>query len=297
MDVIEKFRSTMHSQGISINAPIIPDGKLHRFHIEGDQAWSKNGWYVLFIDGIPAGAYGCWKRDASLTWCARPHSYMTPLERLQLNDKMIRAIEERALEAQRARSRATTKAKWIWFNSKTAINHPYLGLKKINPFFARQMGESLILPIVDFDGEIQSIQFIQPSGQKSLLAGGAKKGNFIPFLKPLKPARIMITEGFATGASVAQSHSNAFVLAAVDAGNIKEVAIKARKYFPKKEIVICADDDRLSVGNPGLRHGKLAAKAARGICISPTWPANAPLTLTDFNDLACWYTSQENAHG
>jgi len=43
MDVTEKFREIMAREGIVTDSQIIPDGELHRFHIEGDSNGSLNG--------------------------------------------------------------------------------------------------------------------------------------------------------------------------------------------------------------------------------------------------------------
>src|SRR5258708_6250867 len=48
---------------------ILGDGSLHRFHIEGDRPGTRNGWYVLHLDGIPAGSFGSWKTGDTYTWC------------------------------------------------------------------------------------------------------------------------------------------------------------------------------------------------------------------------------------
>ena len=61
-DFLEAFKSALREAGLS--APdVIPDGLLHRFHVDGDRRSEQNGWYGLFSDGLAAGAFGCWKRD------------------------------------------------------------------------------------------------------------------------------------------------------------------------------------------------------------------------------------------
>lgn len=58
---------------------IIADGDIHRFRDERDRPGTRNGWYVLHTDGIPAGAFGSWKTGEHHTWCIR--ETLTPAER------------------------------------------------------------------------------------------------------------------------------------------------------------------------------------------------------------------------
>ena len=57
-DHIEAFREAMRMAGIDYRGPIEADGKLHRFHVEGDSRGKRNGWYVLHLDEHPAGMFG-----------------------------------------------------------------------------------------------------------------------------------------------------------------------------------------------------------------------------------------------
>ena len=56
-----KFQSAMADAGVI--CPDVPasDGTLHRFTAEGDKNGSNSGWYVLYGDSLPAGAFGNWK--------------------------------------------------------------------------------------------------------------------------------------------------------------------------------------------------------------------------------------------
>ena len=77
MDVIAAFTQAMREHGIETAAFIQADGQFHRCRVIGDKAGSNNGWYRLHLDGVPAGAFGCWKRDISETWCAKSASTRT----------------------------------------------------------------------------------------------------------------------------------------------------------------------------------------------------------------------------
>jgi len=294
MDFIDYFKNKMASDGIIIQEKIIADGKLHRFHIEGDKHSSRNGWYVLYPDGLPSGVFGNWKSSISSKWCAKPSNKMTATEWNAQSKKMENLRYQRDEAQVQAQQQAAERACRIWNHAKPAHSqHPYFLKKHISPFIARQYKCALVLPVIDFDGRIWSLQFIGFDGSKKLLSRGAKKSRFIPIHNSSKPNQILICEGFATGATLAQLHPSAYVIAAIDAGNLEAVAIAARNRWPDLKMVICADDDRQNIENPGKTKGRHAAIAAGALLALPQWPNDAPNTLSDFNDLACWLKSRE----
>ena len=69
-DPVASFTDAMTRCGITTTSRIIPDGKLHRIHVEGDRRDTKNGYYVLHLDGRPAGMFGCHERNIKETWKA-----------------------------------------------------------------------------------------------------------------------------------------------------------------------------------------------------------------------------------
>lgn len=289
IDIEQLFKAEMASVGIHYAGEIIADGKLHRFHIEGDKPRTQNGWLVLHPDGVPSGVFGNWKTSTSATWCAKSRKQMTKREWILHQKKINHARQQRNQAKKQDHQQAAVRAKQIWDTAKPAnSHHPYLIKKHISPFIARQRGDSIVLPLVDCDKHIQSLQFIYHNGSKKLLYGGAKKGNFILINNFLDSSQILICEGFATGATLAQNHPTACVIAAIDAGNLESVAVSIRNRRPNTEIIICADDDRQRHDNPGANKGRRAAIAAGALLSIPHWPDDAPESLTDFNDLACW---------
>lgn len=295
LSYIEAFLNDMANFGIVFNGKIIPDSDIHRFHIKGDRLGSKNGWYVMYLNPIPMAFYGTWKTGVQGKWSLKPYTQLSQYEKDEYRRKVSESIHQ-AREMQRQQhERAAIKANNILSFSFTADEfHPYLVKKRIRPFTARQNSNSLILPICDFKGNLWSLQFISAHGDKKLLSGGVKKGMHIPIYGSMQSFKtLLICEGFATGATLANLYPETSVIAAIDAGNLESVAINARIHFPKAEIIICADDDRNTKGNPGLTYGRLAAAAVGASFLTPSWPAGSPETLTDFNDLACWLEDHE----
>ena len=266
---------------------IVADGVLHRFQIDGDKRGSRNGWAVLHADH---GAGGSWKSGATCTWSSKSTARMTRAEK----DSFYAAIRQAKAEAQRQRDAeheaAAARASMLWSKARPASpDHPYLRKKHIPPGNARQQGSLLVLRVEDADGNIRSLQFIDPNGTKKLLSGGSKKAHFIMVAGSFPAALIVIAEGFATASTVAREFPGACTLAAVDSGNLLLVALAVHAKFPDVQIVIAADDDRLTPGNPGLTKAREAAAVVRGKLVRPTWPVGAPESLTDFNDLAAWF--------
>lgn len=178
IDVEQSFRQAMASSGIVTDAPIVADGRLHRFHMEGDKPGRKNGWFVLFGDSIPAGRYGCWKRDISKTWCSRKTSSLSPQERETFTKQMKAAREKREREEKRRQAEARTRAQKIWKDAKPAPDsHPYLKKKQVKAHGLRvavqgKYKDSLVVPLHDAAGVIHSLQYIAEDGTKRFLTGG-----------------------------------------------------------------------------------------------------------------------------
>ncbi|QIF15541.1 DUF927 domain-containing protein [Escherichia coli] len=125
---------------------------------------------------------------------------------------------------------------------------------------------SLLLPITDTEGRMTGAQLIGPDKVKGLCAGTRKKGRFIsvgPFPEKM-PARIIISEGFATALS-ASLLSEGWSIAALDKGNLKDVAEQIRQKWPDVQIVIAGDND-FSDGKPnqGKESAIKAALAVKG---------------------------------
>jgi putative DNA primase/helicase len=263
---------------------IVADGVLRRFDVEGDRRGSRNGWAVLYHDH---GAGGSWKTGVSCAWSSKSTARMTRQEK----DLFYRQMRAAKAEAQRQRdaehAAAAERASMLWDKAKPATaQHAYLVRKRIAPGNARQTGELLVLKIEDVNGNTRSLQYIGPDGTKRMLTGGAKKGHFIIVQGALPADLIVIAEGFATASTAATQFPGAAVLAAIDAGNLEPVALAIRSKHPAAEIVVCADDDRQTFGNPGLTKARAAAAAVHGKLVRPIWPDGAPESLTDLNDLA-----------
>ncbi|WP_115702532.1 toprim domain-containing protein [Legionella sainthelensi] len=294
--IIKEFQSEMLATGIKPPENIIPNAVLQRFYVKGDKPSSKNGWYVLSCSGLPHGAFGDWKTGLSRSWHYSLHNFRGPHAFINVRKEFIESIEQYKRQKETDQNIAAKVALQKWAQSKPAHSyHPYLRHKRILPFNARQTGKWLILPIMDLCGKIWSLQFIDGTGFKQFLYKGRIKGNFIPLQKINSKRPFLLCESFSTAATLAQINTEFQVIAASNAGNLKAVALNIRKHFPDNKIIICADDDRCKPVNIGMQKANEAAIAAGAFLAKPNWSANAPADLTNFNDLAVWLMSQENA--
>lgn len=270
-DALEQFRTAMFDSGITPPDAIIGDGQLHRFKIDG----KLNGAYVLHLDGRAAGYFEDFKQGIKHTW-KQTWKFMplSEFQRQELTKK--KALDEATRQAEETRKHdaAAKKAAYILDNAKTApANHPYLVKKRIKPHGARLgRDNTLIIPLLNKTGEVVNLQFISETGGKRFLSGGLKKGCF--YCLGTDTSKILICEGFATGASLFED-SGYMVVIAFDAGNLKEVAKGIKAIYPKSEVIICADNDESGIGEKKARE---AALAIGGKYIIPP-------TLGDFNDM------------
>ena len=277
-----EFRNAMLEAGIVPPDVIEADGQLHRFRVAGDKAGSKNGFYILHSDERPAGMFGSWKTGIRGTWVANAKR-MEKAER----EACVKQIEAAKLKAQAERraehDARAVEARGEWAAAKPANPaHPYLVKKSVMPHNLRQSHGLLIVPLFDERGLLWNVQRIQADGCKRFKPGRAG-GLFSPIGDFSNPATILVCEGWATGATLHQESGHP-VLCAMNAGNLLPVAKAARSAWGASDLVICADNDRFTEGNPGVTFATAAAKATGAGLIVPQFPVG--VAGSDFNDLA-----------
>lgn len=281
-NTIDKFRAAMHRAGLTPPLEIEGDGLLHRFHVEGDRRGTLNGWYCLHLNGRAAGAFGNWKTGLRGTWAVDGRC-MSTAERdavaQLIESERARAKADRRIEHE-ARA-AAAQAEWNTAHAADPI-HPYLIVKGVLPHSLRQTGSVLLVPLFDVHGQLWNVQRIQADGTKRFRPGRAS-GLFSPIGDLCDPMRILICEGWATGATL-HEESGHLVQCAMNAGNLLAVARAARSAWPGAEVVICADNDRHTPSNPGVTAATEAALATGARLLIPEFPKGA--NGTDFNDLA-----------
>ncbi len=277
----QEFANAIEAAGLTPPYEIVPDGKIHRFSSNGkidDDA----GWYVLHVDGVAAGIFGCWRAGQNWHWCSSSTSEMTQAELVAHQDRVQSLKTLRDSEQAQRNASAAVLATRSFEAATPCTSHPYLTTKGVKPIGIRQAGDNLLVPLHDSAGKLHSLQTITPDGDKRFLAGGRVKGCFHGLSG--SPGVLLICEGYATGASLHEATGYA-VAVAFNAGNLEMVALDLHAQYPDVKIVMSADDDYQTAGNPGMTKARAAAKAVGGYLAVPDFGANRPAKATDFNDL------------
>lgn len=277
----EQFRTEILASGLTAPEFIHTDGKLHRFSTSGKPS-DNSGWYVYHADGVPAGAFGCWRQDVKREWCAKGVDSMTQAEREAHRQRTDGMRKQREADTAERRQQATTEASRRWVAAKTASEHPYLVAKYVKAHGVKQEGEALLIPMRDAAGILHSLQVIDPEGGKRFLPGGRVKGCYHSIGEPSDV--LIVCEGYATGASIHEATGNA-VAVAFNAGNLEAVALALHQKYPAVRLILAADDDWNTEANPGMTKAKAAALAVGGWLAVPRFGADRPDKATDFNDL------------
>ncbi len=296
-----------HGQKIEIGPN--RDGKPHRFHVSGDSKGSRNGWYVLFVDGIPAGEFGSWKSGYRQTWCLKNPTELTPEERRAIDKRMADAKAAREKEQREREGEAARLANLHWESAVDVVgdDHPYLKRKGVVSHGLRAMSwpcrnsdgetyrhieDSLLVPLMVQSGKIVSLQAIFPAvdtkmgRDKDFLSGGKKAGAFYMIGRLAPGATICICEGYATAATIHEATGWCCVVA-FDAYNVVNVAKVMREAMPNATFVIAADNDRWTetpVKNPGITYATRASQEINARVVAPEFE-DLDGRPTDFNDL------------
>lgn len=303
-DVLEQIRSL----GLILQNPLaVNTSKPIRVQVEnGDR--EKRGWYWLndvMIAGCSyiVGAYGIYhgndpgKQSIKLNRRDEKGSLkpLTPDPALSAAIKARQAENLQRMKALRAAEAelAARTATRVWKACVPTGESDYLDRKGVAAHGVRfdpHGHGTLAIPMCDAYGNIHGLQIIRGRNRGNKLEkqyfpkGLAKQGHY-HLLGGFPTCILLVTEGYATGASVYQA-TQLPVAVAFDAGNLMPVAVALYKTYPRAKILICADDDHLTVGNPGITAASAASLAVNGAWVAPRFAIDcADSKITDFNDL------------
>jgi len=275
-----------------------PDGLFHVVDAADGKPRNGAGRIKFFADG-QGGIASNWKTAHTQAFFVNGTA-AAKLDPAEL-DRIRREQQKRLLEKLKGYNRAALKAVQIWNKAAPApVDHPYLIAKQIKPHGARLAAwertiiddegrrqklvieNCLIISLHNAAGQIRSLQAIFPDRHPLL----DRNKDFLPFgqLAGLfwwiggKSETVLVCEGFATAATL-HEETNHRVYMAFTANNMMAVAKTVREKLPDAEIVVCADNDVNTQGNPGLSKATAAAEAVGG-------SVAVPPIAGDFNDYA-----------
>lgn len=269
-DAVAAIISAMEAHGIKPAEPIAarlgPD--LIRFACEGDGKGKRNGWAILHLDGVPAGAFGNYRLQISQKWRAGSTERLTPAERRERAARFKAERQKRDAIRLAEQQDAAERCRVRWVNARSADRrHPYLARKRVPGEGLRQDGNRLLVPMFDAAGTLWNIQRIAPDGTKRFAKGARQAGLFCLIGKA--DAVVMVGEGFATCAAARRATGHA-VAVAFSAKNLTATALAIQAAYPDCDLVILADDDAHLIDHPtiksnvGLEAARAAAQAVGG---------------------------------
>jgi phage/plasmid primase-like uncharacterized protein len=276
------------------NIANIVEGRIVRVMDDQDKGKKKTGWYVYhefddsYNDGhvIGCGAFGTWRDDVTHNWMSRGIENMSPAEKLEFQDRRKAAEEIRKKEELQRQHNAAMACFDIYQNAtEPDPQHGYFTKKEIQPLgHIRQKDDTLIIPMMNSQNEITSLQYIKPDGSKKYHPGGKVKGALV--ILPGDNQKIYVVEGYSTGASVHMA-TGATVYCAFTWSNLYEVTCTAQEQHPSAKIVIAGDDDAFIDRNVGRNKANEICQTLQGV--SARFPEFADISdnPTDWNDLHC----------
>lgn len=279
------FSDALHAFGMEIDGPIVP-GEIQRTRMSDQKRGNKrNGWYLYFgadpVTNIAAGVFGDWRHDHRQYWSSKAERDMDVRESLAYKQhiKSMQALAEK--EKQLRQDEASEEASRLIADMPLAAGHEYLARKQVKPYGLYLDGNALIVPMRNADGDIRSLQRIYPNGDKRFMSGGETKGCF-HLIGSILTEPTYLVEGYATGATIHEATKKS-VLVSFTSGNLGPTLDAVRKAGNQQKIIIAADNDRHTDGNPGVTAATRAAESHIGVSV--VVPVFQGSEGTDFNDL------------
>lgn len=251
-----------------------------------EKSASNNALWVWISEDRRVAKFGSHITEESFIWRMGPAQKLGDFnvklqraenaERQQLSaEKRLEAEKTAAIKAQRIVDKAVPATEW----------HAYLDMKRVEPYGLLRSGHALLVRLYDIDNNLVSLQFIYHNGAKKFLKGGRIKGAFALIGLPCSTGKLFICEGWATGATLHEKTGHP-VVAAMNAGNLLAVCKAfATKLGDAVDIIVVADSDHNTDGNPGLTKAVEAAAAIESGYIWPPVPCAArQCRCSDFND-------------
>lgn len=258
----------------------------------------KRCWYRLHEqrtrDGayVVVGSFGDWRlgltQRVEVDWKG-----LAAEERERLTAQ--RKAQDEADRAERAREsdRAAMSAVELWREGAKDGASAYLQRKGVAGESCRYLPDgSILVPLLRYDmpreQALRAVQRIRPDGSKRFTRGFAKPGCCLRLGHAAVKEPILMAEGYATALTLRDAvRQRLAVVVALDAGNLLPVAELLRALYPTSPLLLCADDDWRTKGNPGRTKAFEVARAVDRVQV--TYPIFRPAMRgpkdTDFNDL------------
>lgn len=275
--------------------PLDLSGKVRRFGPK------KNQWYRLRevrTDGgtfVVTGSFGDWRGQerhrVDVDWKG-----ISQDERDVLQARRQAQAEADARARAEAAAQAAMTAGELWAAASREGRSEYIARKAVQPEACRYLRDgSVVVPLLRYDlprdQALRAVQVIRPDGTKRFTRGFEKPGCCLRLGHVVVGEPILVAEGYATALTLRMATQRRLpVVVALDAGNLQPVAALLRELYPQCPILICADDDWRTEGNPGRSKAHRVSRAVQECHYTwPIWPSAQARQRgpkdTDFNDL------------
>lgn len=305
LDMIEdQFMNFLYSRGGTLQ----PKSKFElkfdvktRYAVQGDKGSETSGVYCLHTDGYPAGYARNFRTDEYCEWSfdlselkgfasGRKLYEQAQSEDFKAYAKQVR--HDRELREQQESAAALQEVKQAWATAPDLVGctHEYLVKKFVGNYGLKVFKNQLMIPLKNFNGELTSIQFIQPDGTKRFFPGADAGGSF--FAINLKRAEvdehavILVCEGYATGATLHEL-TGCPVICAMNCGNLVKITPEILSKFKGRKIFAMCDNDVKTKGNPGVTAGQKAVMLGMDGFFAPEFKVGDK--GSDWNDYANLY--------
>lgn len=292
--------------GITIGQLVVDSTSPVRCETEASN--EKRGWYWISVVQFPdadgrledylIGSYGIYhgndngKQNLKLKRDGRPS--LSAAERDAMRTRLeAQAKRAKALRAAEAK-KAAQEAERCWRLYVPTGQSDYLKRKGVHAFGLRYSpsGNGTLAIPMQRDGRVVGLQIIRGAErgnklEKQYWPAGMDKVGAYHLIGGIPRGLVLVAEGYATAASLHMA-TGLPVAVAFDAGSIMPVVADLAKKYRTSKILICADDDYLTPGNPGVEAARLAATAHRAGWCQPEFAEERSTTKkgpTDYNDL------------
>lgn len=247
-----------HGLGVSNESKIKHNGDIERYTVKKDKKGSLNGWMIYRNDLKPSCTFGSWKTGECVTWFAEdirdlPKSEQQRIKK-ELMESRVRASRLRDEEVRQQRIKSSQEALRMWNGASDLMidlrEHQYVKSKQIIPYMAKLEDSTgcLIIPMLNQDNRLSSIQRIYPNGRKLFLSGGGIQNCFVTLDEETKDnnKHVFICEGWATGCTLHEI-TKSDVVVCYNANNLDTVTAITKMRYPDSDIFICADNDHQTI--------------------------------------------------
>jgi len=302
-----------------------------RCRVDGES--TKKGWYWLheipFDDGdiVIVGSFGVWQgSENNAQKVDLPKGRKTSKEdNILIRKRMVDNRKRMEAEVAEKHKKAAAQAVRKWRDYDADGESGYMTRKQVGAFGVRFTKDgALVVPVTDVKGRLHGLQFVldkkneahkekikrMNGGDKRFWPRGLKiSGNMHMIGSPSPSGVMVVTEGYATGASIHEA-TGVCVAVVFNVNNILPAIESIAKRFKRVSFLIAADDDYLCrcqgckkqtlVENKACAHcGEAHGKQNAGVTIAmkamvqvrntqwvvPKFTARDGRKLTDFNDL------------